>query len=443
MSWSLKDIAGYEDEKRELEGIIDMFRNYEVYRNSGAYLSKGLIISGSPGVGKTLFARVLAEEIGAPFYCIDGADMDGVPGVREIKQVFAKAHETAPSVIFIDELNRLVGDYSYSTDYTNRNLSALLKLIDGINVDDGIFVIGATSDKEALDSALMRSGRMDKHVCLDSPDLSTRTAIFEHYLSRVKLPVDKIDRRRIAEKMAGFNGADIKTLVNETVLDCIHKGVDPTDEIFLLHVRKIFAQDIDRESDTRNESLIAYHDIGHLLVSKALLGRFDDITVEFESEATGNSSITSLFEDDEDDDDDYYDDDDEKEITIAQDSKKILLDKVAVLLGGAAAEEVMLSQRYLTSEDDLRAAVKLINKGFSSGLFGFEYVNLDTYYYVEVSQSLLEKMEAMRANILSEQYDRARKIVGAQKENAQKIYVALLKDKALNKERVNGILLGE
>ncbi|MDE7464201.1 MAG: AAA family ATPase [Clostridiales bacterium] len=439
MKWTLNDIAGYDEEKKELEGIIDMFKNYSVYRESGAYLSKGLIISGSPGVGKTLFARVLADEIGSPFYCIDGADIDGVPGVRDIKQVFSKARDNAPSVVFIDELNKLVGDARYSTDYTNRNLSVLLKLIDGIKADSGVFVIGATSDKYKLDPAIMRSGRMDKHICLDFPNFESRLAIFKYYMSSVNLPTEQVNYRRIAEKMRGFNGADIKTLVNETILECVHKGISPNDMMFLSHIRKIGSQDIDRKSNVYDESFIAYHDIGHLLVSNALRGTYDDITIEFAAEATGNSSISSIF-DDSDDDDDY---DDDKDVKIRRDSKSMLLDKVAVLLGGAAAEDVLLNERYVTSSNDLTAAIQIINMGFASGLFGFEYVNHDTYYYVEVSQRMLEQMDALRIRILSEQYERAKKIISDNKSAAQSIYAALMRRKVLTRAQVCKLIEGE
>ena len=224
MEYSLKDIAGYELEKEKLKEIIYMFKNYQNYKEKGVLLSKGLILSGDPGVGKTLFAQVLANEINAPFYYIDGSKMDNFFGVYKVNKLFKKAYKHAPAVIFIDELNSFIGDYDYESDYTNRNLSTLLKLIDGIDKKEGVFVIGATSDKDSLDKAILRSGRMDKHICLNSPDLKSRIAIFNYYLSKVDVETDKIDINYLMNLAEGFTGADIKTLINESALEALYNG---------------------------------------------------------------------------------------------------------------------------------------------------------------------------------------------------------------------------
>ena len=139
--YDLNSIAGYEREKEELKKIISLFKNYNEYKQKGAYLSKGLILSGDPGVGKTLFAKVLADEINASFIILDGADLNGILGSMRIKKAFKKASRKSPSMIFIDELNLFVGDDGYSSDFTQRNLSCLLKLIDGIKENKDIFVL--------------------------------------------------------------------------------------------------------------------------------------------------------------------------------------------------------------------------------------------------------------------------------------------------------------
>lgn len=431
--YMLTDIAGYEEEKEELAQIIAMFRDFKEYQQKGVYLSKGLIISGSPGVGKTLFARVLANEINAPFFYIDGAEYSGVRGVRKLKAVFRTAHKKSPSVIFIDELNAFVGGYDYRSDNTKRNLSALLKLIDGIKNNAGVFVIGASSDKDDLDEAIVRSGRMDKHICLDSPSHQSRRAILDYYLSNVTFDTSTINKKLIAEKTQGFNGADIKTLVNETMLECIYKKTPPTDDLFMQHIHRIEEKDINREQCNRDLALLACHDIGHMIVSHALLKQYDDISLEYESDKSGNTSIVSLFSANDYDDDD---DDDDTDYSNSFDSLKVLLDKICVLLGGSAAEEVLLGEKYMTSYNDIEKAVKLIDVAFQNGLMGFEYTNHNTYYYVEVSQRLLSKMVNKRVEILTEQYQRAKDIVTKNQEKLMRIQDALVQKKSLSKTEI-------
>lgn len=436
--YMLNDIAGYEEEKKELAQIIAMFRNFKEYQQKGVYLSKGLIISGSPGVGKTLFARVLSNEIDAPFFYIDGAEYSGVRGVRKLKAVFRMAHKKSPSIVFIDELNAFVGGYDYRSDNTKRNLSALLKLIDGIKNNVGVFVIGATSDKDDLDEAIVRSGRMDKHICLDSPNFPSRRAILDYYLSSVTFDTSMINKKLIAEKTQGFNGADIKTLVNETMLACIYQKTQPTDDLFIQHIHRIEEKDINRAQCIRNLSLLACHDIGHMIVSHTLLKQYDDISLEYESEKSGNTSIASLFSTNDYDDDD--DDDNDTDCSNSFDSLQVLTDKVCVLLGGGAAEEVMLGEKYMTSASDLEKAVKIIDAAFQSGLMGFEYTNHNTYYYVEVSQRLLSKMENKRVEILNQQYQRAKEILTSNREKFMKLHGALIQKKELTKSEIAEIV---
>ena len=150
--------------------------------------------------------------------------MDNFFGVYKVNKLFKKAYKHAPAVIFIDELNSFIGDYDYESDYTNRNLSTLLKLIDGIDKKEGVFIIGAPSDKDSLDKAILRSGRMDKHICLNSPDLKSRIAIFNYYLSKVDVETDKIDINYLMNLAEGFTGADIKTLINESALEALYNG---------------------------------------------------------------------------------------------------------------------------------------------------------------------------------------------------------------------------
>ncbi len=431
---TLNDIAGYEEEKQELLAIIDMFKNYEKYSEKGAYISKGLILSGSPGVGKTLFAKVLANEIGAPFFHVDGSLLKGVSGVRKLKKIFKRAQKVAPSVIFIDELNTFVGEDDYSSDETRRNLSVLLKLIDGIDRGNGIFVIGASSDRDELDSALLRSGRMDKHICLEYPNFSSRMDIFNYYLSRVEMDMSGVNKKFVVEKMQGLNGADIKTLVNETALECFYRGTKPTNEMFILNIQKIEEQDIVRKNEG-DSSYVAYHDIGHLVVCRELLKTYDDISIEYESSRLGNTSIISLFANVEDDDD-------EEEEQSQFETVSLALKKIAVLLGGIAAEEIMLSERCTGGSNDLRMAVNYVGYLLDEGMFGFDYMLLCTKGRAQpiLSEQRVLKIEEKTEEILKEQFEVAKNIIRAMQPKIKILYENLIKNKVLSKDEVEKLL---
>lgn len=438
MEYSLKDIAGYELEKEKLKEIIYMFKNYQNYKEKGVLLSKGLILSGDPGVGKTLFAKVLANEINAPFYYIDGRKMDNFFGVYKVNKLFKKAYKHAPAVIFIDELNSFIGDYDYESDYTNRNLSTLLKLIDGIDKKEGVFIIGATSDKDSLDKAILRSGRMDKHICLNSPDLKSRIAIFNYYLSKVDVETDKIDINYLMNLAEGFTGADIKTLINESALEALYNGDLLENDILISNIRKIKNQDLDRLANRNDLAYYAYHDIAHMIVSRSLLGKYEPISIKYEDSLLGNTSIKFSYNDSEDD---YYDEDDNIKDLVHSLSKEDILNYVTVLLAGRALEEVKYHTHYLKCNNDVSTAARIIYNAFDGGVFGFEYAHIR--YYADdfdVSHFNMKQNEDKKTEILNRQYNIALDIIKDNIDYIEILYNKLIKSKALSISEIEAIL---
>ena len=432
--FTLNDIAGYEDEKQELISIIDMFQHLKEYSARGAYLSKGLILSGEPGVGKTLFAKVLAGEINAPFFYIDGSELRGTSGVRKLKKVFKKARKNSPSIIFIDELNSFVGDCYYENEETKRALSALLKLIDGLDSSAGIFVVGASTDKDDIDEALIRSGRMDKHICLNSPNFNTRKQIFDFYAQKVDLDLNSINKKIIIEKTQGFNGADIKTLINETALQCFHTNQAPTTEIFIQNIQKIIDQDIGRKN-VDNKSLVAYHDIGHLIVANTLLGRFDALSIEYSSGILGNSSICNLFSFEDDCDDDDYGEENEENGGAFVETKISILNKITVLLAGSASEMIFQNDIF-ANQNDISKACGLIANAFTRGIFGFEYVLLGNNICGKFSDEYRSMIERKTIEILNESFERAKKILLENKFKIETLHTLLMKKLSLSVEEI-------
>ena len=181
----LKDIAGYSEEKEEAQKLINILKKYKQYEKIGAYIPKGLILSGNPGVGKTMLAKAIANESGVPFYEFESNESETEAAtIKSIKDLFAKAKENAPSIIFIDELDELVMTNDFHSDYSRKTTKILLTEIDGISSSSGVLVIATANARPMLPPALIRSGRMDKRITMEMPDAIDREEIFNLYLNK-------------------------------------------------------------------------------------------------------------------------------------------------------------------------------------------------------------------------------------------------------------------
>ena len=262
----LKDIAGYDEEKAEAKKIIEVLKNHEKYEKIGAYIPKGLILSGNPGVGKTMLVKAIASESNVPFYEFESNESETeAETIKSIKSLFAKARENAPSIIFIDEFDELVMTTDFRSDYSRKTTKILLTEIDGISSSDGVLVIATTNYRPMLPPALTRSGRMDKRITVEMPDTIDREEIFKLYLSKNSL-LTEIDAHQLALKTANFSGADIKTLVNETIIDCASQGIDKiTLQDFERNIPVVMFQDIKKKSRSGPSDMTCYHEIGHFI----------------------------------------------------------------------------------------------------------------------------------------------------------------------------------
>lgn len=425
----LKDIAGYEEEKAEVKKIIEVLKNHEKYEKIGAYIPKGLILSGNPGVGKTMLAKAIASESNVPFYEFESNESETESEtIKSIKSLFTKARENAPSIIFIDEFDELVMTSEFRSDYSRKTTKILLTEIDGISSSDGVLVIATTNYRPMLPPSLVRSGRMDKRITIEMPDSIDREEIFKLYLSKNSL-LTNIDAHQLALKTANFSGADIKTLVNETIIDCASQGIEKiTIQDFERNIPVVMFQDIKKKSRSGPDDMTCYHEIGHFITEYKTSGSVGSISTERYGRVQGHV---------------YFD---EEIIEFEPVTRDTLKKKLITMLGGLAGEEVMCGDVTSGSSDDVGKARRFISQLMNVGAFGFDKllsVNMIGRLSREsfpTSEKRIEIIEKFECDLLTEAFDKAKALVSENKTLVEAIYKELKQKEKLSKREVESIL---
>ena len=273
------DVAGVDEEKEELEEIVEFLKNPKKFTDMGARIPKGVLLVGQPGTGKTLLAKAVAGEAGVPFYSISGSDFVemfvGV-GASRVRDLFEQAKKNAPCIIFIDEIDavgrqrgaRLGGGH----DEREQTLNQLLVEMDGFSDNEGVIILAATNRPDVLDKALLRAGRFDRQIVVGSPDVKAREQILEVHARKKKLAED-VDLRVIAKNTSGFAGADLENVLNEAALLAARRNYK---EIGMKEIEDAMVKvTMGPEKKTRVRSekenrLVAYHEAGHAVVSRYL-----------------------------------------------------------------------------------------------------------------------------------------------------------------------------
>jgi len=279
------DVAGADEEKEELQEVVDFLRNPNKFSDLGARIPKGVLLVGSPGTGKTLLAKAVAGESGVPFYSISGSDFVemyvGV-GASRVRDLFETAKKTAPCIIFIDEIDA-VGRHRGAGlggghDEREQTLNQLLVEMDGFGVNDGVIVIAATNRPDILDPALLRPGRFDRQVTVSHPDIKGREEILKVHAKGKPLGSD-VDLSTVAKSTAGFTGADLANLLNEAALHAARKkkSVINTDDIEEATIKVIVGpQKKSLVITTEEKRKTAFHEAGHAIVTR-MLGTQDPV----------------------------------------------------------------------------------------------------------------------------------------------------------------------
>jgi len=348
---TFKDVAGQDEAKESLQEIIDFLHNPQKYTEIGAKLPKGALLVGPPGTGKTLIAKAVAGEADVPFFSISGSDFVEMfvgMGASRVRDLFKEASKVAPCIIFIDEIDAVGGsrDSRFGTNTEHdQTLNSLLGEIDGFDSTKGIVVLAATNRPEILDKALLRPGRFDRRIIMDTPNFQGRLDTLKVHTRKIRLAED-VDLKKIAQTTSGAVGADLANLVNEAALRAVRLGRKLVSQADLLAAYETVMMGSEKKNSVRTETerrMTAYHEVGHALVA-ALEKNAMPVSKITIIPRTGGSLGATMYLPDE-----------EKNLYTRED----LVAKLHSLLGGRAAEEVVFGTMTTGASNDLQRATGL------------------------------------------------------------------------------------
>ena len=347
------DVAGVDEEKEELEEIVEFLKNPKKYTDMGARIPKGVLLVGQPGTGKTLLAKAVAGEAGVPFFIISGSDFVemfvGV-GASRVRDLFDEAKKKAPCIIFIDEIDAVGRQRDAGLggghDEREQTLNQLLVEMDGFAANEGVIVLAATNRPDVLDKALLRPGRFDRQIVVGLPDVKAREQILEVH-SRKKKLADDVDLRIIAKNTAGFSGADLENVLNEAALLAARRNLKQISEREIEDAMVKVTMGPEKTTRVRSEKekkLVAYHEAGHAVVSRFLPTQ--DAVHEISIVPRGMAGGYTMYQPTED-----------KSFM----SRTEMIEQIISLLGGRASEELMLDDISTGASNDIERATKIAN----------------------------------------------------------------------------------
>lgn len=438
---TFKDVAGIDEEKQELEEIVDFLKNGEKYIKLGAKIPKGVLLVGVPGTGKTLMAKAVAGEAGVPFFSISGSDFVemfvGV-GASRVRDLFEQAKKHQPCIIFIDEIDAVGRQRGAGLggghDEREQTLNQLLVEMDGFDENTNIIVIAATNRPDILDNALLRPGRFDRQIVINRPDILGREQILQVHAKNKPL-ADVVDLKVLAKRTPGFTGADLQNLLNEAALLAARHNKSKIEMDDLEDaIDKVMAGPEKKSriiSDEEKENT-AYHEVGHALLSK-LLKNCDPLhKVSIIPRGMALGITMTLPEKDH--------------LTM---TKVQLLDRVTMTLGGRVAEEMIYGPEFITTgaSNDLEKVTALARKmvtvyGMSEKMGNVAYGKSEEHVFMgrdfghtrDFSEEIAADIDKEVKKIVDECYANARKLLEENKDMLEYISKKLLEEETIDEK---------
>ena len=445
---TFEDVAGVEEAKEEVTELVEFLRDPSKFQKLGGRIPKGVLMTGSPGTGKTLLAKAIAGEAKVPFFSISGSDFVemfvGV-GASRVRDMFEQAKKQAPCIIFIDEIDAVGRQRGAGLggghDEREQTLNQLLVEMDGFEGSEGVIVIAATNRPDVLDPALLRPGRFDRHVYVPLPDIRGREQIIKVHMRKVPVS-DNVNASILARGTPGFSGADLANLVNEAALFAARAGKRLVDMEDFEKAKDKIVMGAERRSIVMPEKErmnTAYHESGHTVVAK-LLPNTDPVhkvTIIPRGRALGVTMQLPL--------EDRYSHD-----------RESLRSTIAVLMGGRIAEEVFMSQMTTGASNDFERATELarnmVTRWGMSDILGTRvygenqtevFLGRDMASHKNLSDSTAQQVDDEIRRIIDEQYARARKIIEDNRDKVETMTKALLDWETLESDQIDDIMAGK
>ena len=439
------DVAGADEEKEELQEIVEYLKNPAAYSQMGARIPKGVLLVGPPGTGKTLLAKAVAGEANVPFFSISGSgfvEMFVGVGASRVRDLFAEASKVAPCIIFIDEIDAIgkTRDTRFGgNDEREQTLNQLLAEMDGFDPGKGIIVLAATNRPEVLDQALLRPGRFDRRITIDRPNLAGRIATLEVHTRNIKLGED-VDLKKVALATAGCVGADLANIVNEAALRAVRKGRKLVTQEDMLAAFEFVIAGSEKKNSVLTEfekKLVAYHEVGHAMVAYRQKNAEPVQKITIVPHTEGSLGYTLLMP--------------EEDKTNLR-TRDELMAKIAVSMGGRAAEEVIMHTMTNGASQDIQEATNIARNmvamyGMSDefGMMALGSVRsqyLDGGYGLDCAQETAAVMDKAVKEILEKCYADAVKVIEENIDDMHKVVAYLLEKETITGGEMVAILEG-
>ena len=439
-----KDVAGCDEEKEEVKEIIDYLRAPKKFADMGARIPKGVLMVGPPGTGKTLLAKAVAGEADVPFFSISGSDFVEMfvgTGASRVRDMFKKAQQTAPCIVFIDEIDAVGrqrgAGMGGGNDEREQTLNQLLVEMDGIGENKGIVIIAATNRPDVLDPALLRSGRFDRQITVNLPDKKGRTEILEVHARNKKLASD-VNLENLAKRCPGFSGADLENVLNEAAILAVRKDAkiitmddldEAIDRVMMGPAKK------SKTYSEQEKKLVAYHETGHAIIGLKLdnANIVQKVTIIPRGTAGGYNLMTPR---------------EEKMLPTKSD----FMAQITGYLGGRVAEEIVFNEISAGASNDIQEATKIAklmvrsygmsklgpiqyDDGSGNVFLGRDYTSGSNY-----SSEIAYEIDKEVRNIINECYMKAKELILANRKLLDLIAKTLIEEETLTNEQIMNLV---